>query len=222
MYLLAFLRSKWVKKVGMQTPGPPQRDPGRNSTSDPVFQVQNGGMAIHLVTKRCDLESLGVPGPGPAHPSWARARCPSPPGTPPDKMGPSHPGTPMAGAYYAIQSTHTLRCTARYLIFCRNSRPVLPRRQVPSPDVAPRQGLHERTAPLVSTTRRIWGARVRACRSHRPQCLSRLSSRRRCNREACTWVSISWRLFPDQPRGGGVEEDEAAAVHLAQLCIWTC
>ena len=35
---------------------------------------------------------------------------------------------------------------------------MLPRRQVPSPDVAPRQGLHsERTAPLVSTTRRIWG-----------------------------------------------------------------
>ena len=126
-------------------------------------------------------------------------------------------------ALHAQRLTHTLRCTARYLIFCRSSRPVLPRRQVPSPDVAPRQGLHsERAAPLVSTTRRIWGARVRACRSHRPQCLSRLSSRRRCNREACTWVSISWRLFPDQPRGGGVEEDEAAAVHLAQLCIWTC
>ena len=126
-------------------------------------------------------------------------------------------------ALHALCLRHTLHCTARYLIFCRSSRPVLPRRQVPSPDVAPRQGLHsERTAPLVSTTRRIWGARVRACRSHRPQCLSRLSSRRRCNREACTWVSISWRLFPDQPGGGGVEEDEAAAVHLAQLCIWTC
>ena len=52
---------------------------------------------------------------------------------------------------------------------------MLPRRQVPSPDVAPRQGLHsERAAPLVSTTRRIWGARVRACRSHRPRCSLRV------------------------------------------------
>ena len=31
--------------------------------------VPNGGMAIHLVAKRCDLESLGVP--GPASTPWA-------------------------------------------------------------------------------------------------------------------------------------------------------
>merc|ERR1711903_393722 len=51
------------KKVGIQAPGPPRRDPGRNSVSDPGFKVSNGGMATHLVAKRCDLGSLGVPGP---------------------------------------------------------------------------------------------------------------------------------------------------------------
>ena len=30
---------------------------------DPGFKVPNGGMATHLVAKRCDLVSLGVPGP---------------------------------------------------------------------------------------------------------------------------------------------------------------
>ena len=51
------------QKIGIQAPGPPWRDPGRNSASDPGLQVPNGGMATHLVTKRCDLGSLGVPGP---------------------------------------------------------------------------------------------------------------------------------------------------------------
>ena len=51
------------KKVGIQAPGPPRRDPGRNSVPDPGFKVPNGGMATHLVAKRCDLGSLGVPGP---------------------------------------------------------------------------------------------------------------------------------------------------------------
>ena len=50
------------KKVGIQAPGTPRRDPGRNSVPDPGFKVPNGGMATHLVTKRCDLGSLGVPG----------------------------------------------------------------------------------------------------------------------------------------------------------------
>ena len=31
--------------------------------SIPASDVQNGWMATHLVTKRCDLGSLGVPGP---------------------------------------------------------------------------------------------------------------------------------------------------------------
>ena len=51
------------KKVWIQAPGPPRRDPGRNSASDPGLQVPNGGMAIHLVAKMCDLGYLGVPGP---------------------------------------------------------------------------------------------------------------------------------------------------------------
>ena len=51
------------KKVGIQAPGPPRRDPGRNSVPDPGFKVPNGRMATHLVAKKCDLGSLGVPGP---------------------------------------------------------------------------------------------------------------------------------------------------------------
>ena len=64
MLILAFFGSKMgEKKVGIQAPGPPRRDPGRNSVPDPGFKVPNGGMATHLVAKRCDLGSLGVPGP---------------------------------------------------------------------------------------------------------------------------------------------------------------
>ena len=62
--LLGILGSKiGANKVGIQAPGPPRRDPGRNSVPDPGFKVPNGGMATHLVAKRCDLGSLGVPGP---------------------------------------------------------------------------------------------------------------------------------------------------------------
>ena len=62
--ILAFLGSKiGLKKVVMQALGPPQRDPGRNSASDPGLHVPNGGIATHLVAKRCDLGSLGVLGP---------------------------------------------------------------------------------------------------------------------------------------------------------------
>ena len=62
--IVAFRGSKMgEKKVGIQALGPPRRDPGRNSASDPGFQVPNGGMATHLVAKGCDLGSLGVPGP---------------------------------------------------------------------------------------------------------------------------------------------------------------
>ena len=57
----------WVqnkqKKVGIQAPGPPRRDPGRNSEPHAGFKVPNGGMATHLVAKRCDLGSLEVLGP---------------------------------------------------------------------------------------------------------------------------------------------------------------
>ena len=57
------------QKIGIQAPGPPRRDPGRNSVQDPGFKVPSGGMATHLVAKRCDLGSLGVP--GPASTPWA-------------------------------------------------------------------------------------------------------------------------------------------------------
>ena len=50
-------------------PGTPRRDPGRNSVPDPGFKVPDGGMATHLVAERCDLGSLGVPGPA-STPGW--------------------------------------------------------------------------------------------------------------------------------------------------------
>ena len=60
----AFLGSKMgEQKVGIQDPGPPRRDSGRNSASNPGPNVKNGRMATPLVTKRCDLGYLGVPGP---------------------------------------------------------------------------------------------------------------------------------------------------------------
>ena len=62
--LLGSLGSKMgEKKVGIWAPGPPRRDPGRNSAYFAARNVQNGWMATHLVAKRCDLGSLGVPGP---------------------------------------------------------------------------------------------------------------------------------------------------------------
>ena len=43
--------------------GPVWRDPRRNSANFPAWIVQSGWMATQLVTKRCDLGSLRVPGP---------------------------------------------------------------------------------------------------------------------------------------------------------------
>merc|ERR1712162_20524 len=51
------------KMLGFRPRDTPRRDLGRNSVPDPGFKVPNGGMATHLVAKRCDLGSLGVPGP---------------------------------------------------------------------------------------------------------------------------------------------------------------
>ena len=50
-------------KVEIEGVGPIWRDPRRNSIQKAVPGVPYGGMATHLVTKRCDLGSLGVPGP---------------------------------------------------------------------------------------------------------------------------------------------------------------
>merc|ERR1712138_99107 len=51
------------KKVEIEGGGPIWRDPRRNSVQKAVPGVPYGGMATQLVTKRCDLGSLGVPGP---------------------------------------------------------------------------------------------------------------------------------------------------------------
>ena len=51
------------KSVEIEGVGPIWRDPRRNSVQKAVPGVPYGGMATHLVTKRCDLGSLGVPGP---------------------------------------------------------------------------------------------------------------------------------------------------------------
>ena len=46
--LLGILESKTEhQKVGIWAPGPPRRDPGRNSEPEPGFKVPNGGMATH-------------------------------------------------------------------------------------------------------------------------------------------------------------------------------
>ena len=64
MRFWAFLGSKMVqKKVEFEGVGPIWRDPRRNSVQKAVPGVPYGGMATHLVTKRCDFGSLGVPGP---------------------------------------------------------------------------------------------------------------------------------------------------------------
>ena len=49
------------KKVEIEGVGLSRRDPRRNSVQDAGPDVENGGMATHLVTKRCDLGSVGVP-----------------------------------------------------------------------------------------------------------------------------------------------------------------
>ena len=51
------------KKVEIEGVGLSRRDPRRNSVQDAGPDVENGGMATHLVTKRCDLGSVGVPAP---------------------------------------------------------------------------------------------------------------------------------------------------------------
>ena len=60
---LLFLAPKWWKKVEIEGVGPPWRDSQRNSAPGRGPQVPNGATATHLVTKRYDLGSLGVPGP---------------------------------------------------------------------------------------------------------------------------------------------------------------
>ena len=58
----------WSKKVKIEIEGvgPIRRDPRRNSVQKAVPGVPYGGMATQLVTKSCDLGSLGVPGPASA------------------------------------------------------------------------------------------------------------------------------------------------------------
>ena len=57
------VHKKSKKKVEIEGAGPPWRDSQRNSAPGPGPQVPNGATATHLVTKKCDLGSLGVPGP---------------------------------------------------------------------------------------------------------------------------------------------------------------
>ena len=74
--ILAFSGSKIVtKKVEIEGVGPPWRDSQRNSAPGRGPQVPDGATATHLVTERCDLESLGVPGPA-STPlgSWPKAK----------------------------------------------------------------------------------------------------------------------------------------------------
>ena len=49
-------------KVEFEGVGPIWRDPRRNPVQKAVPGIPYGGMATHLVTKRCDLGCLGVPG----------------------------------------------------------------------------------------------------------------------------------------------------------------
>ena len=73
--------SKMVeKKVEIEGAGLSRRDPARNSVSGGGVDVENGGMATHLVPNWGDLGSVGVPAP---------ARTPLGPLGP--KMGPHFP-----------------------------------------------------------------------------------------------------------------------------------
>ena len=53
----------WVQrssnKIETEGLGPPWLDPARNSVQDPITNVENGGMATHLVTNLGDLGRLG-------------------------------------------------------------------------------------------------------------------------------------------------------------------
>ena len=68
------------KKVEIEGAGLSRRDPARNSVSGGGVDVENGGMATHLVPNWGDLGSVGVPAP---------ARTPLGPLGP--KMGPHFP-----------------------------------------------------------------------------------------------------------------------------------
>ena len=59
--LLKMLVQNGKTEVEIEGVGPIWRDPGRNSAVDDFNIMQNGCMATHLVPKRCDLGSLGVP-----------------------------------------------------------------------------------------------------------------------------------------------------------------
>ena len=73
--LLDFGSKNGQKKVEIEGVGPIWRDPRRNSASNPASDVQNGRMATHLVAKRSDLGSLGVPGPASTPlESWPKAK----------------------------------------------------------------------------------------------------------------------------------------------------
>ena len=61
------------KKVEIEGVGPIWRDPRRNSVQKAVPGVPYGGMATHLVTKRCDFGSLGFRA-WPAHPGQGQNR----------------------------------------------------------------------------------------------------------------------------------------------------
>ena len=50
------------KKVEIEGVRPIWRDPQRNSVQNPASDVQNGGMATHLVKKMSDIGSDWVPG----------------------------------------------------------------------------------------------------------------------------------------------------------------
>ena len=82
----------------IQAPGHPRRDPGRNSASDPGFHVPKGGMATHLVAKRCDLGSLGVPGPA-STPCGRRAKIARMPWPRPWALVPPSRGIAILGGW---------------------------------------------------------------------------------------------------------------------------
>ena len=57
-----FWVQKLSKKIEIEGVRPIWRDPQRNSVQNPASDVQNGGMATHLVKKMSDIGSDWVPG----------------------------------------------------------------------------------------------------------------------------------------------------------------
>ena len=98
MRFLAFWGSKLTQKnVEIEGVGPIWRVPERNSVQKAVPGVPYGGMATHLVPKRCDLGSLGVPGPASTprlDPAWIQAGSSLDPGW--TQAGPWALGSPGA------------------------------------------------------------------------------------------------------------------------------